>query len=296
MKDDAREPGSSEYLVDTTASLQRRQCDSGNAPTALRRHGDNIYHLWDELADFGSSANNEALMHCMRGICTMINAQNAFWIGSVRMLSHAQAAGDSLSGWRARCLETLSRERTANPQRMEDAKQHHLGDPGETTRIMLSGVGQFRMYSLGTGIVDLEAFKKTDHYDFFYRQPGIADRIWVVFPVNADTESIFLFDTYDTGRFFSAKELFMAAEALRGIKWFHRQLLLNSGVGICATALAPAERRVIPLLLSGAAEKSIAEQLQLTKATVHQYVTTVYRKFGVRGRTEFMAVWLRGRL
>jgi len=141
----------------------------------------------------------------------------------------------------------------------------------------------------------METFRQTEHYDLFYRQPGISDRMWVVFPVNGDAESYFVFDAYDDGRRFSTQELYMAAEALRGIKWFHRLQLLSHGLGICDAPLTQPERRILPELLSGASEKVIAHRLNLTQGTVHQYVTSVYRKFGVRGRAEFMALWLRGR-
>lgn len=48
--------------------------------------------------------------------------------------------------------------------------------------------------------------------------------------------------------------------------------------------LAPHESRVLQLLLTEAAEKQIAEQLGLATSTTHSYITSVYRKFGVRGR------------
>jgi DNA-binding NarL/FixJ family response regulator len=86
----------------------------------------------------------------------------------------------------------------------------------------------------------------------------------------------------------------LVAQALRGIKWFHRQLLLGHGFGASEKPITVAERRIIKGLLSGATEKVIAEEANLTCGTVHQYATRIYRKFGVNGRAEFMALWLGG--
>ena len=259
-----------------------------------RIHG--AYRLWDELADFGPAAQREALSHCMQGICDAVGAQNSFWIGAVRMVNGNAATVDPMYGWRARCIQALHTTFTGNPERMKGARKFDTQDPGETSRVAASGAGQFRVLSLGTGIVDLAAFSLTEHYDFFYRQTGIADRIWAIFPVSADTESYFIFDTHDAGRCFDARELQHVADVLRGLKWFHRQLLLSHGVGIVDVSLTKAEHRVIPLLLSGDAEKRIADKLELKPSTLHQYATSIYRKFGVRGRSEFMAIWLRGRM
>jgi DNA-binding CsgD family transcriptional regulator len=273
---------------------QRRGQDSRPESTPLRRHEDNIYRLWDELADFGSDATNEALMHCMHTICGWIGAQNAFWIGAVRIAAKNEMDSDPASGWRIGRVEPLNAE-FVNLERLQTSRQPpHAFDPGDAAPAVISGAGQFRIYSLGTGVADLEAFQKTEHYDRFYRQPGVSDRIWVVFPINVDAESYFVFDTHEEGRRFGKNELYMAAEALRGIKWFHRQQLLAHGLGISDAPLTQAERRILAGLLSGASEKIIAHQLNLTQGTVHQYVTNVYRKFGVRGRAEFMALWLRG--
>ncbi len=289
-----RKPGSFDPF-EPSASIQN-QLRQSTQTAERRRYNDHICRLWDELSDFGLGATNDALTHCMRTICTWIGAQNAFWIGAVRMAHENGMSRDPVFGWRIGAIEVLDAERTSRERMSIGTKVLHTDDPGDTTRSVVSGAGQFRVYSLGTGLVDLDAFKKTAHYDHFYRQPGIRDRIWAVFPINDDVESYFLFDRYGEDSHFSACDLRLTAETLRGIKWFHRQLLLNRGLGISNAPLTPADRRVIPELLSGADEKTIAVRLNLAKATVHQYVTTVYRKFGVRGRAEFMSLWLRGRL
>jgi DNA-binding CsgD family transcriptional regulator len=41
--------------------------------------------------------------------------------------------------------------------------------------------------------------------------------------------------------------------------------------------------------MTGASEKQIANQLGLSPHTTHHYVKTLYRRFGVSSRAEFMA-------
>lgn len=273
----------------------RRQQDARPQAAPLRCHEDCIYRLWDELADFGPDAAGEALLHCMRTLCAWIGADNAYWIGAVRLGARDVVASDPVDGWRIGRIDALNPERGLHEHLQTSRERPGAFNPSATTRAVVSGAGRFRSYSLGTGIVDLERFRETEHYDQFYRRPGIADRMWVVFPVNVDAESCFVFDACGADRQFSTGQLHMATAALRGIKWFHRQQLLSHGLGICDAPLTQAERRILPELLSGASEKVIAHRLGLSQGTAHQYITGVYRKFGVRGRAEFMALWLRGR-
>lgn len=54
-------------------------------------------------------------------------------------------------------------------------------------------------------------------------------------------------------------------------------------------ALSRRATQTLDELLGGASEKEIADRMGLSAHTVHQYVKTVYRAFGVRSRAELMA-------
>ncbi|UZR30671.1 helix-turn-helix transcriptional regulator [Methylococcus mesophilus] len=268
------------------------------ASARVQAHFEEIFELWDELNHFGMHESHEAMKLCMERICMWLGARDALWVGIVRFLKGAAGEKDGLCGWRIRAIAPL------RPQ-YHDARNYQKvvktgypdmhPDPGATNIALAGSAGAFRAYTLMSGdLVDLNSFRQTEHYDFYYRQPGIYDRIWVGFPVNADTESIFCFDRIAEERPFNQEELDLAAFVLRGIKWFHRQLLLSHGLGLCENPLTQAEHRVIRLLLSGMPERTIAAELGLSQGTAHQYATRIYRKFGVRGRTEFTALWLQG--
>nr|WP_246500099.1 helix-turn-helix transcriptional regulator [Azospirillum soli] len=82
------------------------------------------------------------------------------------------------------------------------------------------------------------------------------------------------------------------ARILRGIKWFHRQVLLSHGLLVAASPLTAAERKVLHLFLTGLPEKLIAERLGRSQHTIHDTVASIYRKFGVSSRSALMAIWL----
>jgi len=57
--------------------------------------------------------------------------------------------------------------------------------------------------------------------------------------------------------------------------------------------LSPRLRQTLASLLEGDSEKEAAVRLRLSPATAHQYVTTLYRHFGVRSRAQLLALALK---
>jgi DNA-binding CsgD family transcriptional regulator len=52
-------------------------------------------------------------------------------------------------------------------------------------------------------------------------------------------------------------------------------------------------RQVLRCLLEGDSDKQIAARLRISRYTVNQYTKTLYRRFGVSGRSEHFARWFR---
>lgn len=254
-------------------------------------HAGIVYRLWDELADFPVTQTDAALVHLMKTVCGWLGADDAVWVGGVHMAGGNGAARDPQYGWRGRVVRRLVNtpeilEKSRQAMRSQDA------DPGMTTRAITAEAGQFRVHRLRDGFIDFAAFRRTAHYRTYYEGMGITDRMWVGCPVNEDAESYFLFDHVNSRRRFSAADAALAGSVLRGIKWFHRQLLLSHNLLLAQVPLTPAERRTLFLLLTDKPEMAIAQALGLSPGTVHQYAVEVYRKFGVKGRTGLMALWM----
>jgi DNA-binding CsgD family transcriptional regulator len=57
--------------------------------------------------------------------------------------------------------------------------------------------------------------------------------------------------------------------------------------------LSRRERQTLELLLAGNADKQIAAQLEISRHTVHVYVKSLYKRFGVNSRSELLAKWVK---
>lgn len=269
-----------------------------------------LFQLWDELADYGPPDIAKALKHCMQHLCKLTGADDAYWIGNVRHETDCNpvrgrrsgayfdigvkphSPDDPLNGWRMGAMERL--HPVVSEKEIERYKAiQTLDDPaGDTTRAAVAHAGRFRIHHLRGGFVDLEKFQQTQHYDFFYRQTNVNDRLWGCFPVTPNSESIFVLDKVGEGRVFGENEIRLAGMYLRGLKWFHRQALISHGLGVFSVPLTPVEHRVLCSLLAGYSEKEIASQLGITAGSTHQYCVNIYDKYGVNGRAKLMGLWL----
>jgi len=81
----------------------------------------------------------------------------------------------------------------------------------------------------------------------------------------------------------------------RVLTFFHTELGPLIGKSLVSDAepradtLSPRLRQTLACLLDGDSEKQIASRLRLSQATTHEYVTALYRHFGVRSRAQLMA-------
>ncbi|WP_226895366.1 LuxR C-terminal-related transcriptional regulator [Luteolibacter marinus] len=253
-----------------------------------------IYGLWDELADLPLAESRTALELLFSRLCEWIGADDAFWIGIARVKDTPEADDDLLYGWRLRTAERWITRPEYSPEFVRKVLAHMERDPGMSTRKVIRDAGRFRSYRLRDGFIDFEAFRRTPQYQMYFQQGGISDRIWCVFPVNRDAESLFCFDRIRRRKHFTPEDEQRVVRTLRGIKWFHRQLLLNHGLLVGKTPLSPAHRRLLLQLLSHQSEKEIADVLGLSRATTHKYVTDIYRSFGVSSRAGLMTLWTGG--
>ncbi len=249
---------------------------------------EDIHRLWDELADFDPARCDEALLHLMRRLCTRIGADNAIWLGVVR----ADEAGpeDPTGGWRAVVIRNLE-----TTPLLDEAvqRQKELLDKGVAdiaTLRHLAGGGKFRTHRL-CDVVEADWFQ-SDYYRVFYLDAGLEDAILSSFPINRDAESWIGLHRRRGRAPFDEGERDDLARIMRGLKWFHRHLMLSHGLLVADSPLTVAERKVLHLFLTGLPEKQIAEQLGRSPHTVHDTVAAIYRKFGVKSRSALMAIWL----
>lgn len=86
---------------------------------------------------------------------------------------------------------------------------------------------------------------------------------------------------------------------IRLVGWLHDAIAPLVGTRLATEGqkgvhgLSPRCCDTLDLLLRGGSEKQIAVQLALSRHTVHEYVTAIYRHFDVSSRAELMAYWIR---
>lgn len=261
-----------------------------------------VYGLWDELAAFPAKKTDAALVRLLETLVEWTGADNAQWLAAVRVLRGAAAKHDPLQGWRLRAEHLLvpnedflnkpiawlfERSKRLDPSTLDP--DLHVGMPN---RALVAGAGKFQVHRLRDGWIDFAAFQRTDHYRCHFQEIGITDRIWVGFPLNADTQSAFVFDLYRTRRRFSERDAALVGAALRGIREFHRRLFLGHGLLIGDAPLTPLQRKIVRGLLTNVSEKELAQELEQQPRTLHKYITSLYARFNVKGRTGLMAMWL----
>jgi len=247
-----------------------------------------IYRLWDALADFPVAQTDDALVFLMQGICQLINAGNAYWLGGLRV--NPAAPSDPLKGWRPRANRYLYPSPVHEKAYRDQVARIYRSEANDANHLAVRNVGNFRSFRIRRELS--AAWFQGRYYQAYYASRGFHDVCFVIFPVHEDYESYFAFHRVDVNKDFTAGEEKIAACALRGIKWFHRQLILSHGVSFAEGPLSPMQRRIIQLLLTERSEKVIALELGQSRHTTHKHITDIFRKFGVNSRAALMAMWL----
>jgi len=245
-----------------------------------------VHRLWDDLADFSPTQTEWALDWLMAGLVERTGASNAVWIGAVRM---GNDETDVLSGWRVGSVKTLHpivREKT--PARFDEIlRKWQPEEPDLSVRLSLLNVCTFRNYAFRR---DLPAsWFDSLAFHLQYRSQGFEDAVFVAFPMNSQCESHFGFYFNEP---ISKGAIARVTYALRGIKWFHRQIMLGRGLLLASDPLTPIEHSVLQRMLAKASVRSISLDLGMADADTRHHLASILRKFGVRSRAGLMSVWL----
>lgn len=239
------------------------------------------------MAGFEAARNEAALLRLLEAVAEMIGAENAYWMGAVRMTEDKR---DPLRGWRPRSiryLRPLPNDATFTRGRIRSLQRGRSIDEATVAQTRLAGT--FRACRL-KDLVSPEWFKSETYQGYLGR--GVHDSLTVGVPVSAVAEAFYGFLRMRENDPFTTDERDVAFYAMRGLTWFHRQVLLAHGVDAARTPLSPTERRLLALLLTDRSEKLIAADLGVTPSTVHTYIRGVLRKLGVKGRSGVISLWL----
>jgi DNA-binding CsgD family transcriptional regulator len=251
-----------------------------------------VFQLWDELAAIPSAETDRAWRHLATTISGWVQADMAYWCANVRFLHGEEAERDVLYGWRIKVINFLDPPIEAVQLAAQRHVDNRLKDPGMSTIAAVRGSGVFRVDRLHSGFVDMDAFSKTEYYQTHYVDFGIHDQLSIGCPISPEVEVFYVFNRRKIRDLFSEADAELAGFALRGLSWFHRQMVYSHGLLVAKDPLTPTQREVLRLLLSDKTEKEIAAELGQSFHTTHTHVKDIFRKYNVKSRAGLMAVWL----
>lgn len=246
-----------------------------------------VHCLWDELAEFEAAKCDVAVRHLLTSVAGLVDAQNAYWLGAVRLEEDVR---DARLGWRPRILRYLHLSPNDEAYVRDRTRSLILSPSVDEATVAQSRLaGSYRAYRL-SDLVSRDWFRRESYGACL--GGGVLDFLVVGVPVSKTAEGYYGFLRTRLNDPFTEAQRNIALYAMRGLTWFHRKVLLSEGLIVAKSPLSPMERRVLSLLLTEHPEKLIAANLDLAATTLHTYVSDIYRKFGVSGRTGLTALWL----
>jgi DNA-binding CsgD family transcriptional regulator len=236
------------------------------------------YRLIGECRDLGS---DPALWHrrMFEGLCRLVGAPGAS--GGEGRWSRPHRPLEPLSFFDSG-LPPLNRERLAAYIR----DKVHTIDPIWQALQRLPGrlVTRTRRQLVSDAVWD-----RSVAFNEYLRPAHVGHRITSVCQIS-DAESI----SGITLRRFLGERDFSPREQ-RLLNFFHGELGRLIGRALVSATepgpdkLSPRLRQTLACLLEGDSEKQVAARLGLSYDTTHQYVTALYRRFGVRSRAQLLA-------
>jgi DNA-binding CsgD family transcriptional regulator len=239
------------------------------------------YRLIGECRDLGS---DPAPWHSrmLEGVCRLIGSPA---MGGEGRWVRPHHPGSQISAFEAG-LEARTRE-------LHIAYRRELGPAGNPIwRALLNLGGRLVTRSRRQLVSDTEWYRSVVFNE--YRRPGKIDHQLTSVYQTSDDGAISVITVYRAlgERDFSPREQ-------RLLNFFHGELgpligrALVSATEPSPVKLSPRLRQTLACLLDGDSEKQVANRLGLSYDTTHQYVTALYRHFGVGSRAQIMAYVLK---
>lgn len=221
----------------------------------------------------------------------LLDADNCSWLAAC----HGKSPSDIyfkeiFNGWWA--TDIVNNREGCDTKEKERAYYQYVRENGvdPITQQAVNTVGKSRVISRKEMFTDAEWLEHPYLNEFLLPQYNTAERMVVIFSVDTENESYFIVDRVVGKDAFSDQDMQLAYLATTGISSFHHRLFFERGfLPPASKALSPRERQVFALLLQDVSEKEIAQQLGVSVHTAHQYITSVFRIFKVRGRTGLLA-------
>ena len=253
---------------------------------------DSLSELWDRLETYPVSAEIEANLYLMRTLSEWLAADYAYWCGLARLPASEVADDDPLGGWRMRVGEPYKIAEVYTKRATSFTKTSTSptwsAPPRSPSCRTPASIASGCSASLSTS----PSTRSRSTSSATILPYGLTDRVYIVTPVSDGAESCYVFELAGDDRRFDSEDVALVGAALRRVRWFQRRLILSHGLQTGCEPLSPLERQIVQLLLTDKSEKDIAAVIDRAPSTTHNYVTGLYRKFGVNNRAALMSLWI----
>jgi DNA-binding CsgD family transcriptional regulator len=144
-------------------------------------------------------------------------------------------------------------------------------------------------------LIDIDRWKRSESYQRYHRAMDMEPGVLSMLPLRVGGQRCH--HTLSVRR--NVGERSFTPREVRILDCLHREIAPDIGSRLAPTGepspsqLSPRLRDTLEGLLDGLSEKQIADRMGVAPATLHEYVTGLYRRFGVNSRSELMARWIR---
>jgi DNA-binding CsgD family transcriptional regulator len=142
-------------------------------------------------------------------------------------------------------------------------------------------------------LIDDDQWFSSELHQHFYRPAGVGEFLSSIYPLGNGAFSSMMFIRSPGRPPFTPRDMCLVHLITEEIDWLHRE---GSDVpaGDRVNELSPRQRQVLVRVMSGDGVKQIAQVLSLSPHTVNDHLKDIYRRFGVGGRAELLALFFGG--
>ncbi|AUX42777.1 uncharacterized protein SOCE26_042110 [Sorangium cellulosum] len=236
--------------------------------------------LANELRDLprGSEVQRR---HALSGLCALVGARIGLWVELSGLRSGRVVLGESLGvGWETEGQHLGFSHYVGSAQRRSE-------DPSlpRFAKVSADPVATVTRRQL----LDDREWYGSEHVQEFRRGGNVDDFIYTAFRTGPDTACAIALHRSWGDRQYNERERRLIDVVHAECAFLHRPPEVPAAL---LAGLSPRLRATLQGLARGLSEKEIAAELRISQHTVHDYVKTLHRHFGVQSRGELLAVCL----
>lgn len=257
----------------------------------------NTTELGEILSTFQPKEHDQTLYRFLRFLAKSVDASAASALCITKKSGGRNLRFQTLlDGWKV--IDSISPPGMRSPDEMQKATEAYIeltniyGSADPFTNLVAETAGDHRVL-LTSDLPSKESWENHWVYKIHLKNQGFGDRCHAVFSLDDQTEVIYMLDRGLDQPLFDEENALALGAILPFCGPISKHLSLARGaLPAEAQLLSSRETEVVSYILKGLKEKDIADELGITKQSIHTAITRIYRKYNVSGRAALTALWL----